>query len=1133
MQLIHKVDLNILSDDKIRLTHNDINVHIFEITVPDFIDNPENLEITMNIVDLWGNYVRINNEGLEGRKVRFRLTEFFKSIGTRTCEVVFSKDNKIYHAQKFKYHVEKNLDDDCSIVETEQYPILLELLDRVKKQLEETGALNSEVEELINSIEDKLAKGEFDGRSVYFKVEGMRVGFKYSDEEEYEWVDLETKIPAPVMKEIEKIQFKADKSYVDSQVIQLKENIDTKVNQNEYDETIQLLKEDVKLKAYKSELKTKLSEFENDSEYITLQEVPQFDDSDLKNSINQLEQNKANKEHTHVSSEVKHNSTTLDKELSTINSNLKEKANKIDVPNKVSQLENDKGYITEADIDLTEVNENIKELQDNKANKIHTHSSNDISVDDKTLAEALETINNTLDNKANSSELKTKLSEFENDTKFTTLDEVNKSDTIKNINVELAKKVDKSEKGKADGIVPLNKDSKIALEYLPDLSKQQTNIVETVEDMQKLEKLLAGDKAFVVSSGDSYIWSGSEWKVLSKAEWENINLDWANIVNNPLTSDDLVNIFKIHTKADKTDIPTKTSQLNNDNGYITMEDVPVIDLSGINKQLADLTLNKADKEALELIQETINSNKEKWSKDTVYDDTEVRVLIDLKADKKSLDSGLSKKVDKVDGKTLSTNDYSDLDKIEVGKVKDKADKSAFALKADKSVVDKISTDIADNRAKWEKDTIYDDTTIKNTITKKADTAYVDTELSKKVNVVDGKGLSTNDYTTVDKNEVAKIKDKADKSALNAIVTQIADNKELWEKDTVYDDSSIKTELETKADKTEIPTKLSQLEDDKNISKDIQILKDTKVDKVEGKGLSTNDYTNSEKLEVANVKDKADKTDLDEVKEDISNNRSKWEKDTIYDDSGIKADIVKKADISTVNTNLSKKVDKIEGKQLSTNDYTTVEKDKLSKLNNYDDTDIKADIAKKVDTSTVNTNLAKKVDKVSGKGLSTNDYTTAEKNKLSGIATGAQVNTVTSVAGRTGAVTVNKSDVGLGDVTNDKQMPISGGILENYREKLVTVAAIGGSINLSLGNVFQHTPSGNITYSITNAVNGQAHSFTLIINMGSTVRTLTFPASVKWQGGEIPDLTTASKTYVLTFMTINGGSTWLGMFGGEF
>ena len=38
-----------------------------------------------------------------------------------------------------------------------------------------------------------------------------------------------------------------------------------------------------------------------------------------------------------------------------------------------------------------------------------------------------------------------------------------------------------------------------------------------------------------------------------------------------------------------------------------------------------------------------------------------------------------------------------------------------------------------------------------------------------------------------------------------------------------------------------------------------------------------------------------------------------------------------------------------------------------------------------------TELAKKVDKVDGKGLSTNDYTTTEKNKLAGIAAGAEVN----------------------------------------------------------------------------------------------------------------------------------------------
>lgn len=113
------------------------------------------------------------------------------------------------------------------------------------------------------------------------------------------------------------------------------------------------------------------------------------------------------------------------------------------------------------------------------------------------------------------------------------------------------------------------------------------------------------------------------------------------------------------------------------------------------------------------------------------------------------------------------------------------------------------------------------------------------------------------------------------------------------------------------------------------------------------------------------------------------------------------------------------------------------------------------------------------------------------------------------------------------------MPKSGGVLENYREKLVTLSGTSTSINLNNGNVFTHTLSGNTTYSISNAVSGQAHSFTLIITQTATVRTIAFPASVKWQGGEIPNMSIANKTYILTFVTVDGGTTWFGMFGGEF
>ena len=71
-------------------------------------------------------------------------------------------------------------------------------------------------------------------------------------------------------------------------------------------------------------------------------------------------------------------------------------------------------------------------------------------------------------------------------------------------------------------------------------------------------------------------------------------------------------------------------------------------------------------------------------------------------------------------------------------------------------------------------------------------------------------------------------------------------------------------------------------------------------------------------------------------------------------------------------------------------------------------------------------LAGKVDKVSGKGLSTEDFTTAEKTKLSGVETGAQKNTVTGVKG-SNETTYRTGNVNL-TAANVKALPISGGTL---------------------------------------------------------------------------------------------------------
>ena len=152
-----------------------------------------------------------------------------------------------------------------------------------------------------------------------------------------------------------------------------------------------------------------------------------------------------------------------------------------------------------------------------------------------------------------------------------------------------------------------------------------------------------------------------------------------------------------------------------------------------------------------------------------------------------------------------------------------------------------------------------------------------------------------------------------------------------------------------------------------------------------------------------------------------------------------------------------KVDKVDGKGLSSNDYTAAEKNKLATLKNYDDSALVAQVKALeqslntlvgnnaseaidnfneilkflsgiTDTQTLEgmlasiredmqTYLSQKVDKESGKQLSTNDYTTAEKDKLAGIEDGAQKNTVTGIKGnaessyRTGNVNLTSANIG--------------------------------------------------------------------------------------------------------------------------
>lgn len=146
----------------------------------------------------------------------------------------------------------------------------------------------------------------------------------------------------------------------------------------------------------------------------------------------------------------------------------------------------------------------------------------------------------------------------------------------------------------------------------------------------------------------------------------------------------------------------------------------------------------------------------------------------------------------------------------------------------------------------------------------------------------------------------------------------------------------------------------------------------KVDKVDGKGLSTNDFTTAEKTKLAGVEECANRY--------------------IHPDSHPTSVIATTPEYRfTSDSEFDLKVDKEVGKGLSSNDYTSAEKGKLSGIeagaNRYIHPDTHS--AQMIATSpqrrfTSDAELGGKVDKAEGKGLSSNDYTDAEKNKLAAL-----------------------------------------------------------------------------------------------------------------------------------------------------
>lgn len=215
-------------------------------------------------------------------------------------------------------------------------------------------------------------------------------------------------------------------------------------------------------------------------------------------------------------------------------------------------------------------------------------------------------------------------------------------------------------------------------------------------------------------------------------------------------------------------------------------------------------------------------------------------------------------------------------------------------------------------------------------------------------------------------------------------------------------------------------------------------------------------------------------------------------DALSGNTGGEVDLTNYYTKSEVDAKDNTKVDKVSGKGLSTNDYTTVEKSKLASLSNYNDTELrnlinntytKSEVDTKIDEvvaggevdlsnyytkSETDSKVSNKVDKVTGKGLSTNDYTTAEKTKLAGL--------------------TNYDDSGIRTLIANIQNQVDYTLVEQ------TVSA-AGVLNLS-DDRLQHSV---ITRNTTIAL--PVVSKYTVIDLSFTVNstyTVTFPANLIWK-----------------------------------
>lgn len=202
------------------------------------------------------------------------------------------------------------------------------------------------------------------------------------------------------------------------------------------------------------------------------------------------------------------------------------------------------------------------------------------------------------------------------------------------------------------------------------------------------------------------------------------------------------------------------------------------------------------------------------------------------------------------------------------------------------------------------------------------------------------------------------------------------------------------------------------------------------------------------------------------------------------DSSLSASSTNPVQNKAINTALGNKVDAVNGKGLSTNDYTTAEKNKLANIESEAnkttvDSELSSTSTNPLQNKVINTELGNKVDKVNGKGLSTEDYTTAEKTKLAGINESADAVSFTrnlTSGTKVGTITINGTDTDIycNNDTNTTYTPASATPSAD-----TTSGAVGTSVKYARED-HKHPKSSlyaeaNHTHAATGVTDSTAHA----------------------------------------------------------